>query len=76
MSIDDVLALCEELVYLDVTGPTMKSRIIVDLTTAADTKQELMEETMSMGINKFVIQGTWLDWFQNYVVELGKGNMP
>ena len=74
--VDDVLALCEELVYLDVTGPTMKSRIIVDLTTAADTKQELMEETMSMGINKFVIQGTWLDWFQNYVVELGKGNMP
>jgi hypothetical protein len=32
VDVDDIVQLCEELAYLDVTGPTMKSRLIVDLT--------------------------------------------
>ena len=62
--VEDIVALCEELIYLDVPGPTIKSRLIVDLTGAIDTNTELMEETISMGVNKFVIQEHWLEWFQ------------
>jgi len=47
---DDVSHLCEELMYLDVAGPTMKSRIIID-----SVKEEIIDETMLLGINKFVV---------------------
>lgn len=49
---DDVLRLCEELSYLDVQGPTMKSRLIVD-TIGGDNN--FVEECMMIGINKFVV---------------------
>lgn len=48
---DDVVELCEELMYLDVAGPTIQSRIIID-----SLKEEVIDETMLTGINKFVIQ--------------------
>jgi hypothetical protein len=48
---DDVIRLCEELVYLDVAGPTIKSRMVVD-----STDPEIVEETMMSGVNKFVIE--------------------
>lgn len=48
---DDVIRLCEELVYLDVAGPTIKSRLVVD---SKDT--DIVEETMFSGVNKFVIE--------------------
>jgi len=48
--VDDVSQLCEELMYHDVAGPTIKSRIIID-----SFKEELIVETMLMGINKFVV---------------------
>jgi hypothetical protein len=70
--VDDIVALCEELVYLDVPGPTIKSRLIVDLTDAVEINTELMEETISMGVNKFVIQEHWFEWFQLKLDDLGK----
>lgn len=47
---DDVIQLCEELMYLDVAGPTIKSRIIID-----SVKEEILDEAMLVGINKFVV---------------------
>ena len=47
---DDVTYLCEELMYLDVAGPTIRSRIIID-----SQKEEIIDETMLLGINKFVV---------------------
>eukprot|EP00934_Nitzschia_sp_Nitz4_P006581 Nitzschia sp. Nitz4//scaffold133_size116822//24170//25009//NITZ4_003797-RA/size116822-processed-gene-0.51-mRNA-1//-1//CDS//3329535366//6571//frame0 len=47
---DDVLQLCEELMYLDVAGPTIKSRIIID-----SNNEEVIDETMNAGISQFVI---------------------
>mmetsp|Transcript_22173 Transcript_22173/g.33628 ORF Transcript_22173/g.33628 Transcript_22173/m.33628 type:complete len:273 (+) Transcript_22173:3-821(+) len=49
---DDVVRLCEELSYLDVQGPTMKSRLIVD-TIGGDN--DFVEECMMIGVNKFVV---------------------
>jgi hypothetical protein len=48
---DDVVQLCEELTYLDVAGATIKSRIIID-----SVKEEIINETMLIGINKFVVK--------------------
>lgn len=48
---DDVIELCEELMYLDVAGPTIKSRIVMD-----SIKEEVIDETMLLGINKFVVE--------------------
>ena len=48
---DDVVRLCEELVYLDVAGATIKSRMVVD-----SSDPEIVEETMFSGVNKFVIE--------------------
>lgn len=47
----DVVQVCEELMYLDVAGPTIKSRIIMDT-----LNEEMLEETMMLGINKFVVK--------------------
>lgn len=57
---DDMAELCEELMYLDVAGPTIKSRIIVD-----SVKEEIIDEMMLMGINKFALK----EDFQIDVVE-------
>lgn len=48
---DDVTQWCEELMYLDVAGPTIKSRIIID-----SVQEEIIDETMLIGINKFVVK--------------------
>jgi len=69
---DDMVALCQELVYLDLTGPTMKSRLIVDAMTP-----DQVEECLLMGINKFVINDandmtSQLDWLKGVVEEQGK----
>ena len=46
---DDTLQLCEELSYLDVPGPTVKSRLVVD------SIEEVMEDCLLMGVTKFVL---------------------
>lgn len=70
--IDDVVALCEELVYLDVPGPTIKSRLIVDLSHSDESNDQLMEETLRIGVNKFVIRENWSERFQDSVDKFGK----
>jgi hypothetical protein len=47
---DDMVQMCEELMYLDVAGATVKSRLLVD-----SFHEEAVEETMLSGVNKFVI---------------------
>ena len=47
---DDVVELCEELMYLDLTGPTMQSRIIVE-----SGNDRVNDSTMLIGINKYVV---------------------
>jgi hypothetical protein len=49
---DAAIRLCEELVYLDVAGPTIKSRLLLDT-----SNPEVVEEAMFSGVNKFVING-------------------
>ena len=53
-SAEDTVKLCEELSYLDVRGPTMKSRLVVDLRHAE--AEETAEECLLMGVNKFVVE--------------------
>lgn len=48
---DDVVELCEELMYLDVAGPTIKSRLVID----SGLNEEVIEETMMAGVNKYII---------------------
>jgi hypothetical protein len=47
---DIVLGLCEELMYLDLAGATVKSRLVVDV-----TDEEVVGEMMLLGVNKFVV---------------------
>lgn len=47
---EDVVRMCEELVYLDLAGKTVKARMIVN-----SSNEEVVEETMFSGVNKFVI---------------------
>ena len=65
---DAMVQLCEELSYLDVEGPTIKSRLIV---SAMDDDQ--VEECLAMGISKyFVGDETGLNMLQQVVEEQGK----
>lgn len=48
---DQVVELCEELVYLDIAGPTIKSRILMDA-----VNNDAVEDAMFAGVNKFVVQ--------------------
>ena len=65
---DAMVQLCEELSYLDVEGPTIKSRLIV---SAMDDDQ--VEECLTMGIRKyFVGDETGLNMLQQVVEEQGK----
>lgn len=67
---DDMRSLCEELSYLDVPGPTVKSRLLVN---AMDEEQ--IEECLNMGINKFLLtddDGTRLRMLENVVGMVGK----
>jgi len=49
---DDLVRLCEELSYLDVPGPTIKSRLIV---STLNNNEEVIEECLQIGINKYIL---------------------
>jgi hypothetical protein len=49
-----LLQLVEELLYLDLPGPTTKSRLVVHF----NGDKEMTEECMMAGINKFVVSNT------------------
>lgn len=67
---EDTIKLCEELSYLDVSGPTMKSRLVVDLRHT--DAEETAEECLMMGVNKFVIDEAAIQWLRDIVQENGK----
>ena len=48
---DNLVRLCEELSYLDVPGPTIKSRLIVSTLN----NEEVIEECLQIGINKYIL---------------------
>ena len=70
---DDTLRLCEELSYLDVPGPIMKSRLMLDC-PAETTSEDLVDEVMSLGVNKFVVykESQVQDCIQEVALEQGK----
>lgn len=50
-TVADIMAqVCEELMYLDVAGATIKSRLLVDA-----LKEDMVEDIMFAGVNKYVI---------------------
>mmetsp|Transcript_37431 Transcript_37431/g.90983 ORF Transcript_37431/g.90983 Transcript_37431/m.90983 type:complete len:488 (+) Transcript_37431:251-1714(+) len=62
-----LLSVIEELIYLDVAGPTIKSRLVVQHSSPSpqsssssssnDEYQDFIEDVMFAGVNKFVIGG-------------------
>ena len=65
---DDMIQICEELMYLDVAGKTIKSRLMVDA-----ANEEVVEETMFAGVNKFVIDNDrQIDAIEKIVIDQGK----
>lgn len=69
---DAIVELAEELSYLDVEGPTLKARMVIDLTRIESEPEEGLEECLMMGINKFVIDPDRLQWVAELVQEQGK----
>ena len=65
-----VVKLCEELSYLDVSGPTIKSRLAVDLRNS--DSESIAEECMSMGVNKFLIEKEQFNGIRDLIEENGK----
>jgi hypothetical protein len=66
----NVVSLCEELSYLDVPGPTVKSRLVVQ---AIDKEQ--LEECLQMGVSKFLLaddDGESLNMLESVVNYVGK----
>ncbi len=72
---ESIIALLEELSYLDIPGQTMKSRLVVDM-VAADTNEtetgEIVEECLTVGINKFAINEKKFEWFKTRIIDNGK----
>ena len=67
---DDLRSLCEELSYLDVPGPTVKSRLVVQA-----MNEEQTEECLNMGVSKFLVVddgGNSLDMLKSTVNSTGK----
>mmetsp|Transcript_54020 Transcript_54020/g.114736 ORF Transcript_54020/g.114736 Transcript_54020/m.114736 type:complete len:322 (-) Transcript_54020:485-1450(-) len=68
---DGLFELCEELCYLDVPGPTIKSRLVVHA-----AGEDVLAEILGMGINKYLVDddedGVGLDMLIESVREQGK----
>jgi hypothetical protein len=65
---DSIIDLCQQLSYLDVAGPTIKSRLIV---TANSEYQ--VEECLNIGVNKFAVHHpNSVKWLCGMVEEEGK----
>jgi hypothetical protein len=65
---DAIVTICEELIYLDVAGPTIKSRLLVD-----SVEVGILEDVMFAGVNKFVINDeSQIEMIENVAIEQGK----
>jgi hypothetical protein len=50
-SADTAVEVCEELIYLDVAGPTIKSRLLIE-----SINEDVIEDAMFAGVNKYIIE--------------------
>ena len=50
-SADTAVEVCEELIYLDVAGPTIKSRLLIE-----SINEDVLEDSMFAGVNKYIIE--------------------
>jgi hypothetical protein len=65
---DELVRVCEELSYLDVIGPTIKSRLVVPA-----HNPDHIEECLGIGISKFIVDDAeCLEILGNVVEEAGK----
>lgn len=73
---DAMVKLCEELSYLDVAGPTVKSRLVVGACS-----EEQVDECLKVGVNKLILPHDdddteafrlHLDWIRAIVEKQGK----
>jgi hypothetical protein len=67
-SAETAVAVCEELIYLDVAGPTIKSRLLVESMNA-----DVLEETMFAGVNKYIVDDeSQVEMIESVAAEQGK----
>lgn len=65
---DAVVSVCEELIYLDVAGPTIKTRLLVDV-----VDEDILEDIMFAGVNKYVIDDeSQVEMVEKVAMEQGK----
>jgi hypothetical protein len=65
---DEMVRLCEELAYLDVVGPTIKSRLVVP-----GRNPDHIEECLSIGISKYIVDDVdCLEILRDVVDDAGK----
>lgn len=65
---DDMVRVCEELIYLDVAGATIKSRLLLDF-----LNEDVLEDILFMGVNKFIIQNmSQIEAIESVAEEQGK----
>jgi hypothetical protein len=65
---DTMIQICEELIYLDVAGATIKSRLLVD-----SLNEGIVEDTMFAGVNSYVIDNEeQVEMVENVAKEQGK----
>jgi len=67
---DTIIELVEQLSYLDVVGPTVKSRLVVRAGS-----EDLVEECLDFGVNKLAVRNfdkTSLDGLRNIIEQKGK----
>ena len=70
-----LVELAEELGYLDVEGPTLKARMVIDVAGMDgddDDTEDALEECLFMGINKYIIDAQRIEWMADFVRENGK----
>ncbi|KAG7355151.1 hypothetical protein IV203_004507 [Nitzschia inconspicua] len=69
---EKLVEVCEELIYLDVAGPTINSRILMDVVNV-----DVVEDVMFAGVNKFVVQDeSQIDMVQATAASQGKQIIP
>ena len=65
---DTMVQICEELVYLDVAGATIKSRLLVD-----SWNEDMLEDILFAGVNKYVVKDeSQMELVESVAAEQGK----
>ena len=71
---DDMVRLAEELAYLDVEGPTLKARMVIDVSQLPTQQDmaEVLDECLLAGINKYVVDQSRVASVLDMIKEQGK----